>query len=100
MKMGHIAKLLNASTSTIRRWSDTYRAYFEVNIEPSDSFAPVFCERDLRVLLLVSQLRNEGVAHDDIAQRLKSIDRRTDTESMKEQNACCRIPAKPSKPAT
>lgn len=71
MNPGLVARLLNISSSTLHRWADCYSAFLDSDATPQKGQARVFSEHDVRVMLLVSELRHTGASQDHIRQALQ-----------------------------
>lgn len=71
MNAGPVARLLSISSSTLHRWADCYSDFLDSNATPQKGQARVFSEHDVRVMLLVSDLRHAGASQDHIRQALQ-----------------------------
>lgn len=72
MKPTILARLLNVSGQTLRRWTDTYGRFLTPGATPPKGRSRALSARDVRVLYLVSVLRNTGQDPDRILERLET----------------------------
>jgi DNA-binding transcriptional MerR regulator len=70
MQPNDLAKLLNVSGHTLRRWCNEFAPYLSPGAAPPKGNARALNEHDQRVLALVAGLRASGYEHDVIVQRL------------------------------
>jgi DNA-binding transcriptional MerR regulator len=69
-KPSDLAKLLNISTPSLRRWCSEYAPYLSPGATPPKGKPRTFSENDERIFLLISNLRDAGLERDEIVQRL------------------------------
>jgi DNA-binding transcriptional MerR regulator len=72
MKPTSLARLLNVSGQTLRRWTDTYGRFLSPGATPPKGRPRALSDRDIRVLYLVSVLRNTGQDPDRVLERLEA----------------------------
>jgi DNA-binding transcriptional MerR regulator len=72
MKPTSLARLLNVSGQTLRRWTDTYGRFLSPGATPPRGRPRALSDRDIRVLYLVSVLRNTGQDPDRVLERLEA----------------------------
>lgn len=65
-----LARLLNISTPSLRRWCSEYAAYLSPAATPPKGKLRTFSEHDERVFLLIANLRQTGLERDEIIARL------------------------------
>jgi len=70
------AELFNCTRETIRAWSLEFKTYLTPGANPRSNQKRMFTEKDLRVLALVSELKDAGKLYSDIHEALSSGDRR------------------------
>src|SRR6476661_2046226 len=70
------ADLFNCTRETIRTWSIEFKTYLTPNANPRSNQKRMFTEKDLRVLALVSELKDAGKLYSDIHEALANGQRR------------------------
>lgn len=75
MKVTYLARLLNVSVGTIRRWvgDDVYGPFLTPSASPAKGNTRIMTEHDQRVLYYVAQLREMGLSQDAILERLRRM---------------------------
>jgi len=73
MNPSTLADRLNVNSDTVRRWASTYAVYLSPSANPTRGKSRSFTDHDARILLLVSTLRDSGLDHTDIENRLKEL---------------------------
>jgi len=75
MKVTSLARLLDVSVGTVRRWvgDDIYGPFLTPSASPSKGNTRIMTEHDQRVLYYVAQLREIGMSQDAIVERLKHM---------------------------
>jgi DNA-binding transcriptional MerR regulator len=71
-----LARLLNISTPSLRRWCSDFAQYLSPSATPPKGKPRIFSEHDERVLLLIVHLREAGLEKDEIAVRLEMEQKR------------------------
>lgn len=64
------ADLFNCTRETIRAWSIEFKTYLTPGANPRSNQKRIFTEKDLRVLALVSELKDAGKLYSDIHEAL------------------------------
>lgn len=72
MKTATVAKLLNVSGDTLRRWTSVYEQFLTPGATPPKGKTRLLSDHDSRVLLLVATLRDAGEDPDEIVARLEA----------------------------
>jgi DNA-binding transcriptional MerR regulator len=72
MKTATLAKLLNVSGDTLRRWTSFYEQFLTPGATPPKGKTRLLSDHDIRVLLLVATLRDAGEDPDEIVARLEA----------------------------
>ena len=70
MQPNDLARLLNVSAHTMRRWCNEFAPYLSPGAAPPKGNPRALNDHDQRVLMLVGSLRAMGQERDDILQRL------------------------------
>lgn len=65
------ARIAGISHDTTKRWLELYADFFSPSAKPPKGYARVLSDQDLRLLLMIASLRNEGLQHKDITDRLR-----------------------------
>lgn len=81
MNPAELAKLVDVSGDTLRRWTKEYSEFLSPSATPPKGQTRVMTEHDQRVLLLVSNLRNAGQNKRDIKDRL-AAEQKNDWETL------------------
>ncbi|MEJ5312196.1 MAG: MerR family transcriptional regulator [Anaerolineae bacterium] len=72
MQPTSLAKLLNVSSHTLRRWTGIYARFLSPGASPAKGKPRHLSEHDLRVLFLIATLRDAGFSLEAINQRLEA----------------------------
>jgi DNA-binding transcriptional MerR regulator len=72
MKIATLAKLVNVSGDTLRRWTSTYEPFLTPGATPPKGKTRLLSDHDIRVLLLVATLRDAGQDPEEIVARLET----------------------------
>jgi DNA-binding transcriptional MerR regulator len=70
MQPNKLAKHLNVSAHTLRRWCNEFAPYLSPGAAPPKGNPRLLNEHDQRVMMLVASLRGIGYEHDTVTQRL------------------------------
>lgn len=73
MRVTYLARLLDVSADTIRRWIDVYRPFLTLKASSVKGSRSLITEHDTRVLTAISQLHNSGLEHSAISECLKHM---------------------------
>lgn len=75
MKVTYLARLLDVSVGTIRRWvgDDVYGAFLTPGASPAKGNTRIMTPHDQRVLFFVAQMREIGASQDAILERLRRL---------------------------
>jgi chromosome segregation ATPase len=73
MNITTLARLLGVDRITLGRWTDRYISYMSPGATPPKGKTRNLNDIDVRVLHLIATLRDTGIDHDDIEQRLKEM---------------------------
>jgi DNA-binding transcriptional MerR regulator len=73
MNTTKLAKLINVSPDTVRRWTNDYRDYLSPTGAPVKGQTRVLTPHDMAVLAHIAVLRDTGLSHEEVTRRLDDL---------------------------
>jgi DNA-binding transcriptional MerR regulator len=73
MNFSTLAQLLDVDPSTVRRWASVYKEFFSPSSRPAQGKSRALTDHDVRVISLISSLRDAGLDLEGVRKRLNEM---------------------------